>query len=72
MRVKVSHKIQFLLTKIFLVLESELSSTAESDHSFRYSCGEQEQGQGTSEPLMPQQGIFPQLSDPAIYGKPRI
>ena len=65
MRVKVSHKIQFLLTKIILVLEPELSSMAESDHSFRYPCGEQEQGQGTSQALMPQ------LSDPAVYGKPR-
>ena len=28
---------------------------AESDHSFRYPCGEQEQGQETCEVIMPQQ-----------------
>ena len=46
---------------------------AESDHSYPYSYGEEEEGQGTCEEIMPQQGnegITPQLSDPAVYGKP--
>ena len=55
MRVKVSCKKQSIFGyKLFLVVEAELSSTAESDHSFSYSCGEEEQGQGTSETIMPQ------------------